>query len=224
MASESNNRTPNGIVVFLGSAAAFVVVAAIFVGALASTTPSNEVENKRAAQRIETRAKLEAEALEKLNSTGWVDKAKGTVHVPIGEAMTMIVAELTAKKPAPSSVKVEAPLPMPVADPASNEPPPAALPSAPQGADTVRFTPTAAAAPTPVIVPAQPSAAPEKPATPPAPAAPVNPPPAAPEKPAEPAPAAPPAPAQPAPPAPEKPADPAPAAPANPTENPAPTK
>ena len=211
MASESTNRTPNGIVVVLGSAAAFVIVAAIFVIPLAWKKPVNEVENKRAAQRYETRAKLEAEAQEKLNSTGWVDKAKGTVHVPIAEAMTMIVAELTAKKPAPSSVKVEAPLPMPVADPASNEPPPAALPSAPQGADTARFTPPAAAAP----APAAPAPAVEKPAAPPAPAAPANPPPPAPEKPA--------APAAPAP-ATEKPADPAPAAPANPTENPAPTK
>ena len=217
MASESTNRTPNGIVVFLGSAAAFVVVAAIFIGALASKPQVNEVENKRAAQRYETRAKLEAEAQEKLNSTGWVDKAKGTVHVPIADAMTMVVAELTAKKPAPSSVKVEAPLPMPVADPASNEPPPAALPSAPPGADTVRFASSAAPAPVPAPAagkPAEPApapaAAPEKPVAPPAPAAP--------EKPVEPPPAAPPAPA------PAQPAPPAPAAPANPTENPAPTK
>ena len=217
MASEYTNRTPNGIAVFLGSAAAFVVVAAIFIGALASKPQVNEVENKRAAQRYETRAKLEAEAQEKLNSTGWVDKAKGTVHVPIADAMTMVVAELTAKKPAPSSVKVEAPLPMPVADPASNEPPPAALPSAPQGADTVRFAPSAA--PAPLQAPAAgkpaepapaPAAAPEKPAAPPAPAAP--------EKPVDPPPAAPPAPA------PAQPAPPAPAVPANQTENPAPTK
>ncbi len=217
MASESSNRSPNGIVVFLGSAAAFVIVAAIFIGALSWKKTGNEVENKRAAQRYETRAKLDAEALEKLNSTGWVDKAKGTVHVPIADAMTMIVAELMAKKPAPSSVKVEAPLPMPAADPASNEPPPAALPSAPQGADTVRFTPPAPAEAAPVQVPAAPAPAAEKPAAPlapaaPAPAAPPVSPAPAPEKPAPPAPA------------PEKPADPAPAAPANPTENPAPTK
>ena len=213
MASESTNRTPNGIVVFLGSAAAFVIVAAIFVIPLAWKKPVNEVENKRAAQRYETRTKLDAEAQEKLNSTGWVDKAKGTVHVPIADAMTMVVAELTAKKPAPSSVKVEAPLPMPVADPASNEPPPAALPSAPQGADTVRFAPSAAPAPLQAPAagkPAEPAAAPETPVAPPAPAAP--------EKPVEPPPAAPPAPA------PAQPAPPAPAAPANPTENPAPTK
>ena len=197
MASETPTRTPNSFVVFLGIAAAFVVVAAVFAASLAASKPVHEVELKRAAQRTATRAKLDAEALEKLNSLGWVDKAKGTVHVPIATAMSMVVAELTAKKPAPSSVKVEAPLPMPVADPKSAEPPQAAFPSAPQGADTIRFAlPAADAAPAPA-----------------APAAP------APEKPAEAAPAPavpPPAPA----PAPEPPAAP----PATPTENPAPTK
>ena len=201
MASESPNRTPNGIVVFLGSAAAFVVIAAVFSGALAKKEPGNEVEQKRAQQRYETRIKLETESLEKLNSEGWVDKAKGTVHVSIAEAMTLVVADLSAKKPAPSSVKVEAPLPMPVIDPNSTEPPPAALPSAPQGADTIRFA-LPAAAPAPVA----PAAAPALPA-------PVAPPA---EKPAEPA-----APAVPPAPAPEKPADPA---PAKPTENPEPAK
>ena len=177
MAFESPTRTPNGLVVFLGTAAAFVVVAAVFAGAFAAKKPVNEVEQKRAAQRLETRTKLEAEALEKLNSLGWVDKAKGTVHVPISDAMTMVVAELTVKKPAPSSVKVEAPLPMPVIDPKSAEPPPPALPSAPQGADTIRFAlPAAEAAPAPA--PAEPAApAPAKPAaTAPAPAAAPEPP------------------------------------------------
>ena len=202
MASETPTRTPNSFVVFLGIAAAFVVVAAVFAASLAASNPVHEVELKRAAQRTATRAKLDAEALEKLNSLGWVDKAKGTVHVPIATAMSMVVAELTAKKPAPSSVKVEAPLPMPVADPKSAEPPQAAFPSAPQGADTIRF-----AVPVAVETPATPAPAA------PAPAAP------APEKPAEAAPAPavpPPAPA----PAPEPPAAP----PATPTENPAPTK
>ena len=122
--------------------------------------------------------------MEGLALTGaWVDKAKGTVHVPIADAMKLVVADLRAKKPAPSSVKVEAPLPMPVADPNSAEPPPAALPSAPQGADTVRFAqPAAAEPPAPVArippapakpaepapAPAVPAPAPEPPAAPPA--------------------------------------------------------
>ena len=202
MASENSTRTPNAFVVFLGTAAAFGVVALVFGTTLSLNKPVDEVEKKRAAQRLETRTKLDAEAQAKLGSLGWVDKAKGTVHVPIADAMKMVVADLTAKKPAPSSVKVEAPLPLPVADPKSAEPPPAALPSAPQGADTVRFAQPAAAeapaAPTPVT-PAPPAPAPEKPAEPaPAPAIP------------------PPAPA----PAPEPPVAP----PTNPTDNPEPTK
>lgn len=200
MASDSQNRTPNPVVAFLGIAAAFVVVPAIFVGVLVAKKPVNEVEPRRAAQRIEIRTKLDAEALAKLNSEGWVDKAKGIAHVPIAQAMTMVVAELSAKKPAPSAVKVEAPLPMPVADPASTEPPPAALPSAPQGADTIRFALPASA---PAAAPAPAVPAPEKPAEP-APAAPAIPPAAPAIPPAPTAPAAPPS--------------------TNPTENPEPAK
>ncbi len=175
MASESPNRTPNGFVVILGSAAAFVVVAAVFSAALATKEPVDEVEQKRATQRIETRAKLDAEAQEKLTSVGWVDKSKGTVHVPIADAMTMVVSELSAKKPAPSSVKVEPPLPMPVADPASKEPAPAALPSAPQGADNIRFTPPATAPAGAAPAPASPPEKPVETAPVPAPAAPEAP-------------------------------------------------
>ena len=217
MASENSTRTPNAFVVFLGIAAVFGVVALVFGGSLASHKPVDEVEKKRAAQRLETRTKLDAEAQARLDSLGWVDKAKGTVHVPIADAMKLVAADLRAKKPAPSSVKVEAPLPMPVADHSSAEPPPAALPSAPQGADTVRFAqPVAAPAPAPAApAPAKPAEPAPAPTVPPAPTTPPEqpaPPPAPPEKPAEPAPAVPP-------PAPEPPA-----APANPTENPEPTK
>ena len=181
MASETSHRTPNAFVVFLGTAAVFGVVALVFGGRLASYQPVDEVEAKRAAQRLEARTKLDTEAHAKLDSLGWVDKAKGTVHVPIADAMKLVVADLRAKKPAPSSVKVEAPLPMPVADPNSAEPPPAALPSAPQGADTVRFAQPAAAEPPAPVAPIPP--APAKPAEPaPAPAVPAP----APEPPAAP--------------------------------------
>ena len=181
MASETSHRTPNAFVVFLGTAAAFGVVALVFGGRLASHKPVDEVEAKRAAQRLEARTKLDTEAQAKLDSLGWVDKTKGTVHVPIADAMKLVVADLRAKKPAPSSVKVEAPLPMPVADPKSAEPPPAALPSAPQGADTVRFAQPAAAEPPAPVAPIPP--APAKPAEPaPAPAVPAP----APEPPAAP--------------------------------------
>ena len=232
MASDSSIRPANGFLVFLGSAALFVGVAVVAIGALALNSPGGEtLEQKRAAQRVATATRLENEAQEKLKSVGWVDKAKGVVRAPIADVLPIVVAELKARKPAPSQIKVEPPLPMPVIDPKATEPPPPALTSAPQGADTIRFAlpaaveaapavPAAVPVPTPAVpatppvpVPAPPSAAPA-----PAPAPPVtNPPPALPILPPATTPASP-VPAPVAPPAPARPPL------INPTENSEPTK
>ena len=83
-----------------------------------------------------------------------MDKAKGAVRVPVADVYTATVTELKAKKPAPSQVKVEPPLPMPVIDPKATEPPPPALPSAPQGADTIRFAAPEPPKPSAAIQPA----------------------------------------------------------------------
>ncbi|MEP6667572.1 MAG: hypothetical protein ABJF10_00380 [Chthoniobacter sp.] len=234
MAPESTHRTSNGFLGFLGVTALLFGVVVIAVAVLAFSGKSGQtLEERRAAGRIEVRTRLENEAQEKLTSEGWIDKAKGLVHVSITDAIPMAVAELRSKKPAPSQVAVEPPLPVFVPDPKSTEPPPPALPSSPQGADTIRFTPPGApAAATPAAPAATPAPAPA-PATPapvpaaaPAPAAPPAPAPAPAPVPAPPAleakPVPPPAPPAPAPAA-------APEAPArppiiNPTENPAPTK
>jgi hypothetical protein len=98
-----------------------------------------DLDLKRAAARIAVREKLDKETAALLTTEGWVDKAKGVVRVPVTDVYTATIAELAAKKPAPSQIKVEPPLPMPVIDPKATEPPPPALPSAPQGADTIRF-------------------------------------------------------------------------------------
>jgi hypothetical protein len=226
MASETP-RTVNGFLVFVGSIAAFVGVTLIAVGLITVNRSSGPtLEQKRAAQRSEIAAKLETEAQEKLNSSGWVDKAKGVVHAPIADVLPIVAAELRAKKPAPSQVKIDPPLPMPVIDPKATEPAPPALTSAPQGADTIRFTPLAT--PEPAPAPVAPAAAPA-----PAPAAVAPPTPAAPEKltpqptaplpppatPPTPAPSAPSAPAPAPAPAPAAPEAPAQQAPTNPTEN-----
>jgi len=230
MASESP-RTVNGFLVFIGSAAAFLIVTLLAIIFLALNRPAGQtLEDKRAAQRLEVRTRLDKEAEEKMNTAGWVDKAKGVAHAPIADVFPIVANELKAKKPAPSQIKIDPTLPMPVIDPKATEPPPPALTSAPQGADTIRFTAPAAPDAAPAAVPAAP-AAPK--ATPPA--APAAPAPAAPPVPA-PAPAAPqttpPAPAAPAPAAPQTtPPAPAPAAPpavpvpapATPTTPPPPT-
>ncbi len=236
MASDSP-RTVNGFLVFVGSLVALAGVTLVVIGVLAvDRGPGNEIEKKRAEQRIATREKLEAEVSAKLQTSGWVDKAKGIAHVPVAEAVPLVVAELRAKKPAPSQIKVDPVLPMPPPyDPNAAEPAPLALTSAPQGADTIRFTAPAAAeapaaAPAPAAVPAPAPAAPapaapaapapESPAPAPKPEAPAAPAPA--PAPAAPAPAA--APAAPAEPAPATPPAPAAPSPTTPTENSAPAK
>jgi hypothetical protein len=245
MAPESSIRTPNGFLGFLGVVVALGVVQILAIGFLVVSGNTGEtLEQRRATNRIGVRDKLEKEAQEKLNSEGWVDKAKSLVHISIAEAIPLTATELRSKKPAPSQIKVEAPLMPFVMPPDYKGPPPPLLPSSPQGADTMRFVPLptpepAAASPAPAApgapaAPVAPASAPAKPA--PAPAAPA-PTPAAPAP--APAPAAapvtPPAPAPAPAPAPESKPAPAPApaaapeAPArppliNPTENPAPTK
>lgn len=158
--ADSEARTPNSFLVFLGSAVAITGVI-IVVGGLVGKKPQIEsVDAKRAQQRIEAREKLDKAAEEQLTTADWADKTKGVVRLPVSEAIRLVATELAAKKPAPSQVKVDAPLPMPPPyDPTSKEPPISALPSAPQGADTIHFAVPAAPAPVPAPAPAAPAPA-----------------------------------------------------------------
>ncbi|MEA3210478.1 MAG: hypothetical protein QOE70_3535 [Chthoniobacter sp.] len=158
MAIAPSTRAPNGFLVFLGSLAALLLGAIIFIMSIAAGPSAGDLDQKRADQRQATHERLEKEAAETLASTAWVDKGKGIARVPVTDVFAATAAELKAKKPAASQVKVEPPLPMPVADPNSQDPPPPALPSAPQGADTIRFAPPE---------PAKPSASLNPPARPP---------------------------------------------------------
>jgi hypothetical protein len=49
----------------------------------------------------ESMARFYAEEMQQLNGTGWIDKAKGTVHIPIGTAMGKITEEGIPGWPAP---------------------------------------------------------------------------------------------------------------------------
>lgn len=162
--ADSEVRQPNAFLVFLGVAAAIAVVI-IIVGGLVARRPQVEsVDARRAAQRIEARQKLDQADREALTTAAWVDKEKGVVRLPIEDAIKLAAKDLVGKKPAPSQVKVDPPLPMPPPfDPNSKEPPIAPLTSAPQGADILRFDPPAAP---PVVEPAAPPA--PTPAAPPA--------------------------------------------------------
>ena len=171
-------RTPNSFLVFCGSLLALLFVAALFVFSIAAGPQPGDLDQKRADNRVAIRTKLDKEATAALTTEAWVDKAKGVVRVPVASVLAATAKELAAKKPAPSQVKVEPPLPMPVIDPNATEPPPPALPSAPQGADTIRFasvTPAESAPATPdATAPSPATPAPNVQPAPPTPAPPAG--------------------------------------------------
>ena len=49
----------------------------------------------------ESMARFYAEEMQRLNGTGWIDKAKRTVHIPIKDAMRKIAQEGIPGWPAP---------------------------------------------------------------------------------------------------------------------------
>jgi hypothetical protein len=145
MAPETTRHQPSGFGTLLWSLCFFFVFALVVAAIVRSAGRGTGYEDTRAAYRLKIKDDRAKDDFEKLTTAGWVDQAKGVVRLPVADAKKIMVAELKAKKPAPSSVKIEPPLPMPVIDPKATEPPLPALTSAPQGADTIYFPAPAAA-------------------------------------------------------------------------------
>jgi hypothetical protein len=139
MATGSSRSQPSSFGTFLWALGFFFVFALLVVVWVRNAGPSKGYEDTRAEERLKIRAELEAQARAKLSQAAILDAEKGTVRLPIADAKKAVIEEIKARKIEPSTVKVDPWLPMPVADPASAEPPAPALPSAPQGADTIRF-------------------------------------------------------------------------------------
>ena len=97
-----------------------------------SNADLNPEDPARDAERIKNLADLKAENEIKLNTYAWVDQAKGSVQIPIVNAMKLVLADLNAKKPAPA---------YPVLD-ASGKPLPASTPAA-DAADSLPSEPAA---------------------------------------------------------------------------------
>lgn len=90
-------------------------------------------EAARAELRIKNLADLRAENAQKLETYAWADRAKGTVQVPIAEAMKLVLSDLNASAPRPAYPVVVTP------------PPPAAPAPAPAAAAPAAAAPTPAA-------------------------------------------------------------------------------
>ncbi len=105
----------------------------LFVWVVFSAMPhGNTYEAKRAQARMEKLEQLQKDATVALTSYAWVDKKKGTVRIPIEQAMQLELADLAAKKPTAA---------YPIATPA-----PSTAPAAQTGAPAPSVLPTAAPA------------------------------------------------------------------------------
>lgn len=193
MIPDSPRHPSSGFSTLIWALFFFVIFALLIVGVTRWAGQSQGLNDPRAEGRLKVREEQAKDDHEKLTTAGWVDQAKGIVRLPIADAKRLVLADLKAKKPAPSSVPIEPLLPMPVLDPNAAEPPPSPLPSAPQGSDTLSLAaltarppesaPVVPGTPAPATSPAPPGTPPPAPGTipvPPPAAAPL--PPAAPGK------------------------------------------
>ena len=102
-------------------AGAIILLLAFLLGAkvLTGLAPAPEEDAARAAERPKALADLQNENAQKLGTYGWVDKAKGTVQIPIDRAMELAIAELNSKQPVPAG-PIATPAPSPEAAPAAS--------------------------------------------------------------------------------------------------------
>ncbi len=85
-------------VLLLGSVLLLVLL--VVVGTLILSQSGSATENEdaeRSAVRSKNLAELQASDAAMLNSYGWVNQAKGVVHIPISRAMELTVSALNAK-------------------------------------------------------------------------------------------------------------------------------
>ena len=103
------------------AAGAIILLLAFLLGAkvLTGLAPAPEEDAARAAERAKALADLQNENAQKLGTYGWVDKAKGTVQIPIDRAMELAIAELNSKQPVPAG-PIATPAPSPEAAPAAS--------------------------------------------------------------------------------------------------------
>ncbi len=85
----SNSKCATGFAYAIGILGSFLIVAALAWAIHHYTQPAPLGED-RAAVRAKALVDLRAAEAEALQTPGWVDPTKGTVRIPIADAMTMV--------------------------------------------------------------------------------------------------------------------------------------
>lgn len=104
MHTESHNAPKKSgawfFILGIGLIVLFLLATNLFRGG--STANTDPEDAARDAERVKNLADLQAEDAKKLTEYAWADRAKGSVQVPINQAMTLVLAKLNATKPAPA--------------------------------------------------------------------------------------------------------------------------
>ena len=132
-------HAPTPFSTWLGVILLFLAFGAIVLALIGPAPRTNDYEATRAKKRFDNLKTLREEDAKALTTYAYVDKQKGTVHIPIERAMELTVAELKDKKPIPAG-----PIATPAAEPAAPAAAPSAAPSTP---------PKNAASPSPTVFP-----------------------------------------------------------------------
>lgn len=80
--------------------ALFLLATNLFLGGKSATIDPEDPA--RDELRVKNLAELKADDEKKLNSYAWVDQAKGSVQIPVQQAMTLVIAKLNSNKPKPA--------------------------------------------------------------------------------------------------------------------------
>jgi hypothetical protein len=118
---------------WLGVVVLFAIFGVIVLATIGPSPRGDDYEQKRAKARQEKLKGLREEESKTLAAYGWIDKTKGTVHVPIERAMELTVADLGQKQPTVAG---------PIATPAVQASPAPVPAATPKPARKVSPTPT----------------------------------------------------------------------------------
>ena len=135
---------------WVGIVLLFALFGIIVLAIIGPAPRGSSYEETRAKKRVETLKTTRDEAAKALTTYGWIDKNKGTAHIPIDRAMELTVAELAQKKPARAG-PIATPEPQAAAAPASP------APASPAPGASPQTSPAQPAASPPAQAPVSPS-------------------------------------------------------------------
>src|SRR5438046_4518357 len=95
----AHSRAP--LSTWVGIVLLFALFGIIVLAVIGPAPRGSTYEETREKKRMENLKTVRDEAAKTLTTYGWIDKNKGTAHIPIDRSVELTVAELAQKKPAP---------------------------------------------------------------------------------------------------------------------------